>query len=59
MRGVNPTRRQKLIIAAFRLDPSTWLVCQDTSDYMLIKHRHTDRLMCLPKELIKNDYGNG
>lgn len=53
MRGVNPTRRQKLMISSFRLKPENWLICQDTSDYILIKNRFTDTVKRLPKELIK------
>ncbi|NLL20006.1 MAG: hypothetical protein GX262_13480 [Clostridia bacterium] len=39
--GKNPTRRQKEIIAAKRLNPQNWLVMKAPPGELHIVHRHT------------------
>ncbi|WP_420314509.1 DUF6906 family protein [Anaerovorax odorimutans] len=37
-----PTRRQKMLIKKWRLNPKNWLVLESTKDYTKIVHRYTD-----------------
>lgn len=39
----NPTRAQRLIIKAMRLNSENWLVVSETPDALVIRHRHSDR----------------
>ncbi|WP_018306296.1 DUF6906 family protein [Desulfitobacterium hafniense] len=47
--GKNPTRRQKELIKARRLNPSSWLVTKDTPTEMEIIHRITDSVRIIRK----------
>lgn len=41
--GKKPTVRQCELMKQWRLDPSAWLVVKDTSEEMVIVHRHSDK----------------
>ena len=41
--GKRPTRNQKKMLAAHRLNPADWLVVKDTPEQMELVHRNSDR----------------
>lgn len=41
MRGMRPTRKQKILIASYRLNPANWLVRREGKDAIELMHRHT------------------
>jgi len=45
MKGKNPTRRQKEILAKRRLNPDNWLVCKNLMHQgeLHIIHKHSNR----------------
>ncbi|HHY27185.1 MAG TPA: hypothetical protein GX523_10680 [Desulfitobacterium dehalogenans] len=47
--GKNPTRRQKELIKARRLNPDSWMVTKDTPTEMEIVHRITDSVRVIRK----------
>lgn len=49
--GKNPTRKQKMIIKAARLNYENWLVVKDTVEEMTIQNRQTGKLRAIRKEL--------
>lgn len=49
--GKNPTRKQKMLIKAARLNYENWLVVKDTAEEMVIQNRQTDKIRTLRKEL--------
>lgn len=51
--GKNPTRKQKMIMQAARLNYENWLVVKDTAVEMVIQNRQTDRTRTIRKELYK------
>lgn len=51
--GKNPTRKQKVLIQAARLNCENWLVVKDTAVEMVIRNRQTDRTRTIRKELYK------
>lgn len=48
-----PTRKQKVLIQAARLNYENWLVVKDTAEEMVIQNRQTDRTRTIRKELYK------
>lgn len=52
-RGKNPTRKQKMLIAAAGLQPLNWLVCKDTSDIMELEHKISCKRRIIKKEWMK------
>lgn len=52
-KGKAPTRKQKLLLDYYGLNPADWLVAKNTSKEMTVVHRHTDTARTLPKEDIK------
>ena len=49
MRGKNPTRKQKILIKSWHLNLENWLVCKDTPEEMVIKHRYSDECRTIRK----------
>lgn len=47
--GKAPTKAQKILLRSFRLDPANWLIIKNTSDEMVISHRHTGTIRKIPK----------
>lgn len=41
IRGLNPTRRQKMSIAAAALDPNAWLVTKQPGGELHLQHRES------------------
>lgn len=52
-KGKAPTRKQKILLEYYGLNPADWLVAKHTSTEMTVVHRHTDTARTLPKEDIK------
>lgn len=50
MRGVKPTRKQKMLIKEWRLDPANWLVVRETAEELVIVHRLSDQQRRIPKD---------
>lgn len=48
-RGKRPTRRQKELLSKKKLDPSNWLVVQDTSEYIDIINKTSEKVRRLLK----------
>ena len=48
-RGKNPTRKQKLLIAAAGLQPLNWLVCKDTPELMELEHKYSTKRRTIRK----------
>jgi len=46
--GTNPTRKQKLAIAAMRLNPDNWLVIKALAGELHIVHRSTRTTKIIP-----------
>lgn len=51
--GKNPTRKQKALMKAARLNCENWLVVKDTAAEMVIQNRQTDKTRTIRKELYK------
>ena len=51
--GKNPTRRQKQYIASLRLNPENWLVCKNTPDELVLRHRISGKAKVIRKELFR------
>lgn len=51
--GKKPTRKQKMLMQAARLNYENWLVVKDTDKEMVIQSRQTDRMRTIRKELYK------
>lgn len=49
--GKNPTRKQKMLIKAARLNCENWLVIKDTAEEIVLQNRQTDKLRTIRKEL--------
>lgn len=49
--GKSPTRAQKILLRSYRLDPANWFVVKNTSNEMVITHRHTGTTRTIPKEM--------
>ncbi|MHC1723958.1 MAG: hypothetical protein AB9836_12230 [Aminipila sp.] len=43
MRARKPTRREKILISKYGLQPLNWLVAQSGKDKLVLRHKHTDR----------------
>lgn len=41
--GKRPTRKQKDLIKAAGLDPTTWLIAKNTSEELLLVHRYCNQ----------------
>ena len=39
MRGVRPTRKQKILMKEWHIDPENWLVVRETAEELVIVHR--------------------
>lgn len=49
--GKKPTREQRKLLEQWRLKPTDWLVCKDTSSEMILVHRLSDRtIRTIPKK---------
>lgn len=46
--GKNPSRNEKVHIAAFRLQPANWLISKKTSEKWLLVHRNTGTVKAIP-----------
>lgn len=51
--GKKPTRKQKDLIKAARLNYENWLVVKDTAEEMTVQNRHTGKVRTIRKELYK------
>ncbi len=51
--GKKPTRKQKMLMQAARLNYENWLVVKDTDKEMTVQNRQTDRTRTIRKELYK------
>ena len=49
MNGKKPTRAQRRIIEAYRLNTHNWLVQKDTSEILQLVHRYTNTVRILKK----------
>ena len=47
--GKCPTRRQKELLQARRLDPDNWYVIKDTPKALEVLHRHSLKPKMIPK----------
>ena len=47
--GKKLTVKQKVFLKERGLNPENWLVCKNTSDEMVIRHRHTDNIKIVKK----------
>ena len=52
-KGKAPTRKQKILLDYYGLNPADWLVAKNTSTEMTVVHRRTDTARTLPKEIAK------
>ena len=52
-KGKAPTRKQKILLDYYGLNPADWLVAKDTNTEMTIAHRHTETIRKIPKEKTK------
>ena len=50
MQGKRPTKKQKIFLRSKNLNYDNWLVCKDTSQEMVIKHRFSDKCRMIKKE---------
>ena len=48
MHGKRPTKKQKLFLKSKKLNDENWLVCKDTPQEMVIKHRQSDKYRTIP-----------
>ncbi len=61
--GKKPTRKQKALLQAARLNCENWLVVKDTAEETVIQNRQTGRLRTIQKgrsddgKAVKNDKG--
>ena len=39
--GKKPTKAQKLLLKAYRLNPDNWLIVKHTTEELLVVHRYT------------------
>lgn len=54
--GKNPSKKQKIFIKSWGLNPENWLVTVDAPDRMELVHRHNDSLRkTIHKEVKKHD----
>lgn len=53
--GKKPTRQQRKLLQAKRLDPSVWFVVKDTPEQMVLVHRHSDKTTRIIHKEIYND----
>lgn len=47
--GKRPTRKQKILIASYRLNPANWLVLGEDKEAVELMHRHTGHLRVIRK----------
>jgi len=47
--GKAPTKAQKILLRSYGLDPANWLIVKNTSNEMIISHRHTETIRKIPK----------
>ncbi len=55
MHGKRPTKKQKLFLKSKKLNDENWLVCKDTPQEMVIKHRQSDKYRTIQKERQANE----
>jgi hypothetical protein len=49
--GKRPTRKQKVRLGQFRLNPKNWLVIKEKRNgELVLLHKHTDRVRVLPAD---------
>lgn len=48
-----PTRKQKMLMQAARLNYENWLVVKDTAAEMVIQNRQTETMRTIRKELYR------
>lgn len=53
MQGKRPTKKQRIFLKSKNLNNENWLVCKDTQQEMLIKHRLSDKCKTIKKEANK------
>lgn len=53
--GKKPTRQQRKLLQAKRLDPSVWFVVKDTPEQMVLVHRYSDKTTRIIHKEIYND----
>ena len=51
MMGKRPTKKQKILMKSKHLNAENWLVCKDTPQEMLIRHRHSGQFRVIRKAL--------
>lgn len=51
--GKNPTRKQKMLIKAARLNYENWLVVKESAEEIVLRNRQTDKFRTIRKELYK------
>ena len=52
-KGKAPTRKQKILLEYYGLNPADWLVAKNTSNEMTVVHRYTNTTRMLPKEVAR------
>lgn len=43
MQGKNLTKKQKILVAKKKLNPSNWLAIKNTGEVLIIKHKESGR----------------
>lgn len=51
--GKNPTRKQKIIIQAARLNCENWLVISENAEEIVLQSRQTGKIRSIRKEICK------
>ncbi|MHC1722773.1 MAG: hypothetical protein AB9836_06160 [Aminipila sp.] len=49
MHSRKPTRREKVLISSYGLQPLNWLVSKTSKDKLILVHRHTNRERVIPE----------
>lgn len=51
MKGKKPTYNQKKFLRQNRLDPYNWLVQKDTTEFMQVVNRYSDKVRVIKKKV--------
>lgn len=51
--GKNPTRKQKMLIKAARLNYENWLVIRENAEEIVLQNRQTEKIRTIRKELCR------
>ncbi|MDC2863827.1 DUF6906 family protein [Bacillus sp. BP-3] len=46
--GKNPTKKQKMLIASYKLNPENWLIYKKVDDELHLVHRNTFATRVIP-----------